>query len=191
MRKQLLFPFLFVLFGYTLSAQDEAWSIETSYPVSVGNEFANDGRGILDLGVQYRFAEVGRLKLGGSFNTSLFASRTQFTTGSANGEMEYDFRQSDLFIQPRFFLETETPGIEKLRWSLGVGYSWQRYKAKGTFMSEPLDGSDTRGGFNLNVGASMDVFRDWFLKVQFDHIAIPGDFYGNASLLKMGIGVRF
>ena len=160
MNRKLLIPLVLIFIGVNLSSQDQKWSVEASYPVSVGTEFATDGRGLIDLGVNYRFTEVGRFQLGASFNTSLFTSRTQFTAGSANEDLEYDFRESNVFLQPRLFIETNTPGLEVLRWSLGLGYSWELYKAKGTFMNEPLDSSDTEGGFNVNVGASLDVYRN-------------------------------
>ena len=182
MKKYYTFAFLLFMILATASAQDKKWSVEASYPISVGDEFDLDGRGILDLGVRYRFLEFGRFELGASINSSLF-----FDSSIGNGSEDIDF--SRVFLQPRLFLETRIPGLEGLRPSFGLGYTWDFFNSS-NFNSFPGgDFSFTEGGLNLNLG---DVYRNWFLQLQYDYIRQDLDFTINEiGLLKVGVGLRF
>ena len=185
MRKQLLLPILIMLVSSTLSAQDKKWSVEASYPISVGDEFGLDGRGILDLGARYRFLELGTFGLGASLNTSLF-----FDNSIGVGDEDIDFRQ--IFLQPRVFMEAKIPGLERLRLSFGVGYAWDFYSSSGIERLLPGDFSRTEGGLNVNSGVAFDVYRNWFLQVQYDYIREDLGFtVDEIGLLKVGLGLRF
>jgi hypothetical protein len=192
MKKHYFLSILLVLLFYTLSAQDKKWSVEASYPISVGDEFDLDGRAILDLGVRYRFLEFGNFELGASLNASMFYSDTQFTAGSFEGELLFDYNQSHIFLQPRIFLEPHIPGLDWLHPSIGLGYTWDFYKFSGISASENSDFSDTEGGLNINLGISYDVYRNWFLQLQYDYIRLEKEFSDdNIGLLKVGAGFRF
>lgn len=186
MTKRLLPILCFVLFALSSNAQNKKWSVEASYPVSVGDEFQLDGRGKVDLGVRFRFVRFGNFELGGSVNGSLF-----YDTSIGNGNDE--IKLSQFFLQPRLFLETAIPGLEILRPSLGLGYTREFYSTKGLIIGgEPRDSSFSEGAFNLNIGLSADIFKNWFLQVQYDYIRKDQDLFNpNLGLLKMGIGVRF
>lgn len=193
---------------YFLHAQDQKWSVEANYPLNVTSDNSNFGdlNGVIDLGLAYKFLELGPLQIGAGLNASFFKNYDNFTYGGINGiNIESDYKAKTFLFQPKLFAEVAIPGIPKLKPKLGIGYSILLddvyYKNDQTIT---FDGNDTNGGLNLNLGLSYDLSDRFFLQVQYDYINIarkgettingqsyPYDFKEDAGILKAGVGFRF
>ena len=97
-------------------------------------------------------------------------------------------KQSNTYIlQPRLFSEFNVPFSNKLKPSLGLGYSY-------VSVSSPSD--ITLGGFNFNLGLSYNISKNMFVQAQYDFINLgaPDSGFGfkeNLNNIKIGIGYRF
>lgn len=183
--------FLIILFvGLATYAQDGKWSATLGYPMAIGNNFmAENYKGVVDLGLQYRFVEIGILNIGASVNGSYFP----FT--------KKDFRNVDInayFIQPRVFGELQSQLLKGFRPSLGLGYSLAIFSI-GDDDPNVISGDDVReGGINLNAGVSFDFTRRFFAFFHYDFIKLNRDedpsvekFNTRINKLLLGVGYRF
>ncbi|MGB5436518.1 MAG: outer membrane beta-barrel protein [Maribacter sp.] len=196
----LLIPVLF--FSINSIAQDlnYKWSVEANYPISVGDGLGNDNPGIVDLGLKYRFVDLNIVTLGIGVNAGIFHDNINSFT--ANGS---DFDETNLFIQPKAFAEFNIPGLNKLRPSIGLGYTIVRSKYDGTigyFADSPeeaiISETNSDGGLNLNLGLSYDFSTRFYIQAQYDYIRLNQRFDDsqrnkdlNLGLLKFGFGFRF
>jgi len=71
MKKLLLLAFVLTFTSKTFS-QDSKVSFELNYPIPVGDNFIENGyNGIIDLGVDYKFANLNPVNIGVSLNGGL------------------------------------------------------------------------------------------------------------------------
>ena len=172
----------------TAFGQNEKWSVEVYYPISVGQSFGSSNQGVVGAGLKYRFAEVGKFTLGASLDAAWFATTT---TNDSDPVQELDFR--DFFLQPRIFAELPLTDDNKLRALAGLGWSFSRNLSQ-AFLNEEgrVEGEDFNSGLNLNLGLSYDFAPRWFVHGQYDLILSSGDLPSRTiGLVKLGVGFRF
>ncbi|WP_396591100.1 outer membrane beta-barrel protein [Allomuricauda sp. R78024] len=190
-------PFLSLFLCATciVNAQNFNWSVEANYPISIGDELGNDNPGIVDLGLKYRFLEIGFARLGAVINAGFF--RDDLRT-FADGET-FDFDETNWLIQPKVFMEFKIPALEKLRPSIGLGYTIITSKFEGDFpgLGRGVSDTSTDGGININLGLSYDITKRFFIQAQYDYIQNnidnPGlsDIEQDLGFLKFGAGFCF
>ena len=191
MRQNSLFLFFFLLVSFSVAAQDASeknFSVEASYPKSINDGFLGDG--VIDLGLKYRFADLKAIKLGVGINGSLFTDNDE---DNASGNPT---KTKNYFIQPRIFGEFTIKGAEKLKPSIGIGYSFVNSKIEGiSRIVGDYKYTFDNNGFDLNLGTSYDITKSFFAQIQYDLIFL-GDNNGayrinEFSTLKLGVGFRF
>jgi len=196
MIKKLLFGFLFFSTAL-IFAQDQKWNVEANYTIVPGDGlFGEDD--FIDVGVKYRFVDFGLLNIGFGVNGG-FSSENIENTG-------FDSRRDNTYIiQPRVFSELTIPGLEKLRPSLGLGYSFLNTVSSFTTVNG-FDDSDNSWvqGFNINFGLSYDISKRIFVQAQYDFIdltkdydipnnvqLLPAQINGDINNIRLGVGFRF
>jgi len=186
MKRHLLLTLL-LIFASKSFAQDSKISLELNYPLPIDQNFIGENYdGIIDLGIDYRFAKTKLIKIGASLNGSLFINNS--------------FQNIDIIayaVQPRIFGELDIPPLQKLHPSIGVGYTIMFFDASGGSALAPIDTSDTEGGININAGVAYDITKKLFVQLQYDFIKLGTDdnvpdttFNTNVNILKIGIGYR-
>ena len=182
-----LFYLLFTITCFA-NAQDYKWSVEANYPISTGTEIANDIPGIIDLGIKYRFLDVGFSRVGVGINAGVFHDNIR----SFDIPESFNYNETNWIFQPKVFMEFKIPSMEKLKPSVGLGYAIIRSKFEGDFFGNELP-SSTNGGFNVNFGLSYDVTQRIFVQAQYDYIRYNPESRGNFNIgyLKFGGGFRF
>lgn len=187
MKKKL--PFLFLFLGILiLRAQDKDWSIELSYPISVGDEFGSYNQGIVGLGVKYRVVTAGKLQFGPSINATWFATTT---TNDSDPIQQLEFR--DFFFQPRFFAELPISPNKRLYLRGGLGWTWFR-SAGESFIDQvgEVQGVEWNNGLNLNLGMSYNLSVSWYAHVQYNLIfSSENSPNSRIGLIQVGGGFRF
>ncbi|AIZ41107.1 MULTISPECIES: outer membrane beta-barrel protein [Cellulophaga] len=190
MKQKLLLLISFALVSISLTAQDDSdqkFSVEASYPTSLNDGFLSNG--ILDIGLKYRFLDLQIVKIGVGINGSLFTENDEDNAfGSPSKTKNY-------FIQPKIFGEVSIPGLEKLRPSVGLGYSFVNTKIEGTSSNfGDFDYDVDNKGFNFVLGTSYDITKSFFAQIQYDVIFLEDakEYKINEfSTLKLGVGFRF
>lgn len=195
MNVKLLFGLLFLV-SLTTFAQDKKWSVEVNYGVIPDDGFGGDDN-ILDFGLKYRFADFNFMQLG--FGVNAGYSKYDFVGFNGDGTLTESY-----YVQPRLFTEFIIPGSEKLRPSIGLGYSIVNEDFDGRIGNDNLIGNTTNGGFNFNLGLSYDITNSIFVQAQYDFINLnlrdEFSFQGvtvkpniNEKLnnVKLGVGFRF
>lgn len=195
MNVKLLFGLLFLV-SLTTFAQDKKWSVETNYGVIPNDGFGGDDN-ILDFGLKYRFADFNFIQLGFGVNGGF--SKDDIRSINGEGRTTESF-----YIQPRIFTELIIPGSEKLRPSIGLGYSIVNDDVEGRLDNENIMWNVTNGGFNLNLGLSYDITKSIFVQAQYDFIkvnyrdelifqgaTVKPDFNEKLNNIRLGVGLRF
>lgn len=208
MKRFLLVMFL-VMFTFCVSAQNKKWSVEANYPLNLVDGSAsgiNNLDGILDLGLKYRFMELGPVNLGMGISTSFLKRTDNFNFGNqSNNDLEFVYKAKTYLLQPKLFIELPIPGLTKLKPQFAIGYSIifdDVYYDNGE--TPVFDDSETDGALNLNLGLSYDISSRIFIQLQYDYLNIarkgesnfngesfPYDFKENGNILKGGVGFRF
>ncbi|WP_282112457.1 outer membrane protein [Maribacter stanieri] len=205
MNKVILASFL-VFASFIVHAQDQKWSIEANYPLVANSNLQNDLNGVVDLGIKYRFANVGPVILGVGFNAAYLKNFDSFTYGGPGfQDQEFDYKAKQFLFQPKIFAEVAIPGLAKLKPQIGVGYAKvidNVYLKDGVDVQ--TDDSNTDGGLNLNFGISYDLSDKFFIQVQYDFLNVHRkgentrdnqtftyDFNEKIGLIKAGVGFRF
>ena len=191
MTKKLLFVFI-LLISFEAIAQDKKWSAEANYTI-IPDEGFGETNNLTDLGLKYRFGDFSFLELGVSINVG-------FAREKASDGLTTLYDTKSYFIQPRIFADFQIPGVERLRPSLGLGYSI----VNTDFESDAIAWNETNGGFNLNLGVSYDIFKRFFVQVQYDFInlqvndeilfngeTLRSNHTDRVNNLKIGVGFRF
>ena len=172
-----------------IQAQQKNWSLELSYPISVGEDFGSSNEGRVAAGLKYRFAQIGKFRVGASLDASWFSTKL---IEDSNPVQEQTFR--DFFLQPRFFAELPIAANNKLKLYGALGWTFSRTLSGVVFFNEEgqAEGIDWRNGPNLNLGVSYDLSSHFFLHGQYDLIFLNGEgLNSSAGLLKLGAGFRF
>ncbi|KZS41845.1 hypothetical protein AWE51_20845 [Aquimarina aggregata] len=182
MKKLLLLALVLTFISKTFS-QDSKVSFELNYPIPVGDNFIENGyNGIIDLGVDYKFANLNPVNIGVSLNGGLLKNNV--------GD---DFKITSYTLQPRIFGELNLESLPKIHPSIGIGYTVMIFD-----VSRPLDDDvDNQNGFNLNFGVSYDINNRFFTQIQYDFIKLGKEddipntsFNRNVNILKVGLGYK-
>jgi opacity protein-like surface antigen len=192
---KLLFGLLFLV-CVTAVAQDKKWSVDANYAVIPDDGFGGDNN-VIDFGLKYRFADFDFLQLGFGVNGGF--SKNDVLGFNGNGSLTKSF-----YVQPRVFSEFIIRGSEKLRPSIGLGYSIVNDDVEGRLDNENIMWITTNGGFNLNLGLSYDITTSLFVQVQYDLINVnyrdeitfqgvttKQNFNDNLNNVRLGVGFRF
>ncbi len=191
--KQKLLLTLLLIFASKSFSQESKFSIELNYPIPIGNNFIEESySGIIDIGVDYRFANLNPINVGISLNSGVLLNNSNLNNGFQN------FKVTSYVIQPRLFGELNLESIRKLHPSIGIGYTFMVFKSSG--MNNGFDISDENyslSGFNFNFGLSYDVTEKLFTQVQYDFVKLGVDdgvpdikYNTNINILKIGLGYR-
>lgn len=190
MNKLLLISLLLIAFNGQCFSQDGKISLALSHPLPMGENFLADNyKGLLDLGLKYRFVHAKVLQMGLSVNAGLYEANTINTVSV------------DVFmwaVQPRLYASLNLP-VTNLHPSVGIGYSFLNFDTTSANDIFPeVNYNDTRQGLNLNATLSYDFFRFLFVTAQYDLIFLKKkddildiDYNNNLGILKFGLGVRF
>lgn len=195
MKQKLLIAFLFLI-SIQAFAQDQKWSVEANYQV-IPIEGLEGEDNIIDLGLKYRFADFKFVQLGLGANVGF--SKNKFNDiPSMNGEA------TSYYFQPRIFTDFRIPGIEKLRPSVGLGYSIINSNVDVMTVGGDIKANTSNGGFNFNLGLSYDITKRFFIQAQYDFInlnvnneysfqgeLVKPDYNRKQTNLKVGVGFRF
>ena len=196
MKLKLLLVFLFLI-SMEAFAQDQKWSVEANYGI-VPNDGLGGDDNIIDIGLKYRFADLKFMQLGVGINAGF--AKENFNDYDIN----LDGKTKDYYFQPRVFADFIIPGIEKLRPSIGLGYSIINSDTDVISIGEPINTNTTNGGFNFNLGLSYDITKRFFIQAQYDFInlkfkdefnfqgeVIKPDITEKFNNIKLGVGFRF
>jgi|GEM_PF-4577950 len=182
--------FLIILFaGLITYAQDSKFSATVGYPIAVGDNFLEQYSSIIDVGAQYRFLEAGSVNIGVSANASFFSRSTTLNT---------TIKRRLVLVQPRVFGELNGDILKGFRPSLGLGYTISSIASKSENDSS-VDQTDSSGAINVNLGVAYDITKNLFAFISYDYLRYTEDFpptldnsyFGNASFIKLGAGLRF
>lgn len=178
--KQKLLVIVIFLVSIQAFAQGKKWSLETNYSVVPAEGFGGDDN-IIDLGLKYRFGNVSFFNFGFSFNGGFSRVKSEIS--------EIEFNQDLYYFQPRVFMEAKIPRAEKLRPSLGLGYSAVYVSSNlNSDVIDNLNPNFTVSAFNFNLGLSYDISKSIFIQAQYDVIFLMGE---NLNNIKLGVGFRF
>lgn len=175
------------------NAQEERFSIEIGYPITVDNNFIGTNfNGIVDVGGKYRFVQAGILNIAGGLNISLL-------TNPANNDFGIDFTVNAFVFQPKGIVELKIPTLSGFRPFVGLGLSVFTFTSQQSLSDFEIAGiSETQIGFTISPGISYDIFNQFFLQLQYEYTSVSPDddvpdipFNRNVSLLKVGAGYRF
>ena len=199
MNSKLLFCTLF-LASFSLFAQDKKWSIEANYPITDEDQL----NGVLDVGVKYRFVDLGVVQLGAGLGAALFSDRENYIYDT---DIELDYKWKRILVQPTVFAEFNIPGLTKLKPSTGVGYSYLYDDIDHKQAEVGYNEADSWGAFNANLGLSYYLTNRFFIKIQYDYLnhrqrSLTEADNGNNSyryetkwnsmnVFKAGVGFRF
>lgn len=173
---------LILLCLYMSNAQSDKFSFSVAYPIPLGQEVFKKNDGIIDVGVQYRFNDIGPVVLGASANVGFYTYE----------QVDIGFTNRDVLVQPRIFAELP---ISKFRPFVGLGYTFTRLNEEFDFGTNEIN--KKWSGINLNIGASFDILAGLFVRAEYDFIRFFGSDvfdskdYNPVSTAKIGLGYRF
>lgn len=189
--KQQFILVLLVIFTSKSFSQDSDFSIEASYPLLIDDNYhGRDFNGIVDIGAKYRFAEIKGIRIGAAVNGGLL-------TNSSNQDQDLsDFKVTSYLLQPKIFAELDISELPNFHPFAGVGYSFIFSEISGTITDIDASTSNTRSGFNINLGAYYDLTNKIFFQGQYDfirfsdHEEMSADpFISDVNISKVGLGL--
>jgi opacity protein-like surface antigen len=191
--KQKFLLTLLLIFSIKSFSQDSKFSLELNYPIPIDNNFVGENyNGIIDIGADYRFANLNPVNIGISLNGGVLVNNSNQNNGFQN------FKVTSYVIQPRIFGELDLESMDKFHPTVGLGYTIMVFNASGTNNGfDVSDASDTQSGFNFNFGLAYDITEKLFVQAQYDFIKLGVDsdvpdikFNTNVNILKIGLGYR-
>jgi outer membrane protein W len=172
-------------------AQTSSWSLEINYPILVDQNFVGANfNGLVEVGTKYQFWETVSFKTGVSLHTGLFKDKEDIQGANI------DFDLLVWTIQPRIYGELFLPSFTKFHPMVGVGYSAVTFFTNGNVMTFFPQGNETRYGFNVTAGFSLDVSKQWYFLANYDFIklsnsgAFNSPYLQNINAVKVGVGYR-
>jgi hypothetical protein len=170
------------------TAQERDWSFELGYPISVGASFGSSNEGVVAVRMGYRFAALGKVRLGGSLGAAWFAT-TFINDSDPVQELEY----RDFFLQPRIFGEMPISQNGDLRLRGGLGWTWQRSKGERFVFGEgEVAEAANYSGPDISLGLTYDLAPRWYLQAQYELLWLSRDApTPTIALLVVGAGFRF
>jgi opacity protein-like surface antigen len=184
---------LLLIFSIKSFSQDSKFSLELNYPIPIDNNFVGENyNGIIDIGADYRSANLNPVNIGISLNGGVLVNNSNQNNGFQN------FKVTSYVIQPRIFGELDLESMDKFHPTVGLGYTIMVFNASGTNNGfDVSDASDTQSGFNFNFGLAYDITEKLFVQAQYDFIKLGVDsdvpdikFNTNVNILKIGLGYR-
>ena len=184
---------LLLIFSIKSFSQDSKFSLELNYPIPIDNNFvAENYNGIIDIGVDYRLANLNPVNIGISLNGGVLVNNSNQNNGFR------DFKVTSYVIQPRIFGNLDLESIDKFHPTVGLGYTIMVFDASGINNGfDVSDASDTLSGFNFNFGLTYDITEKLFVQAQYDFVKLRVDndvpdlkFNTNVTILKIGLGYR-
>ena len=188
MKKLFLTVCLGLLFQSAYS-QDNNWSGEVYYPISIGDSFGSSNEGLLGVNLGYRFTDLGKGKLGASLDALWFS--TTFTNDS-DPIQELDYR--DFFLQVKAFYETPLNANETLLFRGVVGWAYQRASQSPAMFTEvgAIEGLEINTGPLVGAGLTLALTPRWFVAAQTDFMFMFGESPNRTiGLTKIGVGFKF
>ena len=191
--KQKFLLILLLIFSIKSFSQDSKFSLELNYPIPIDNNFVGENyNGIIDIGADYRIANLNPVNIGISLNGGVLVNNSNQNNGFQN------FKVTSYVVQPRIFGELDLESIDKFHPTIGLGYTIMVFNASGTNNGfDVSDASDTRSGFNFNFGLAYDITEKLFVQAQYDFVKLGVDndvpdikFNTNVNILKIGLGYR-
>jgi len=184
---------LLLIFSIKSFSQDSKFSLELNYPIPIDNNFVGENyNGIIDIGVDYRLANLNPVNIGISLNGGVLVNNSNQNNGFR------DFKVTSYVIQPRIFGNLDLESIDKFHPTVGLGYTIMVFDASGINNGfDVSDASDTLSGFNFNFGLTYDITEKLFVQAQYDFVKLSVDndvpdlkFNTNVTILKIGLGYR-
>ncbi|MFD2587919.1 outer membrane beta-barrel protein [Croceitalea marina] len=174
MVKKLLLATVFLVSVNTFAQQERNWNVESNFSLIPANGLGQSDI-VIDLGIKYKFLNTDLLSLGLGMNVGYLTDNTSFSMANSD---------DNIFIfQPRLFTEFNLPFSDKLRPSLGVGYS---------YLSGISFTPDAAHGFNFNFGIIYDISDKWFIQAQYDFIDLKSINSGEGyNTIRIGVGFKF
>lgn len=178
--------------------QDKKWSVKANYGLWFTDESEGDDN-ILEAGLKYRFADLEFVSLGASANVG-------FSGDNFNDVPNVEGKARNIYVQPRVFAEFNISGIQKIKPSIALGYSFVNEDIDVISIGDEIKSNTTDGGFNLNLGLSYDINKRFFVQAQYDFINLnvagnefmfqnqvitPSDDTISLSTFRFGLGFRF
>ncbi len=191
--KQKFLLTLLLIFSIKSFSQDSKFSLELNYPIPIDNNFVGENyNGIIDIGADYRIANLNLVNIGISLNGGVLMNNSNQNNSFQN------FKVTSYVIQPRIFGELDLESIDKFHPTVGLGYTIMVFNASGTYNGfDVSDASDTQSGFNFNFGLAYDITEKLFVQAQYDFVKLGVDndvpdikFNTNVNILKIGLGYR-
>jgi len=195
--KKFLFTSILIFTLFFVQAQDQKWSIEANYPVMLNDNNINNSSAAIDIGLKYRLVNIPLVNLGIGINSGFIFDKSN--------DSSLDYKNNTYIIQPQVFGEFKLPFAPKLHPLVGMGYSIVSQNVSGDFGSGDFTySSGADGGFNINLGATYDITKSFFVNANYDYInLLVKDDYEDANgqvmsfenkikldRLKIGVGFR-
>ena len=109
---------LLLIFSIKSFSQDSKFSLELNYPIPIDNNFVGENyNGIIDIGADYRFANLNPVNIGISLNGGVLVNNSNQNNGFQN------FKVTSYVIQPRIFGELDLESMDKFHPTVGLGYT--------------------------------------------------------------------
>lgn len=183
---------LLLIFTIESFSQNSKFSIEASFPVTVGeNRFGEAFNGVIDIGTKFRISSFNLVDVLASINGGLLNRKSIQDPQIQNLEAKY------YLIQPRIYGKLKIESLEKIHPMLGVGYTIMILNSTTTFNSTTINQNETESGINLNFGVSYDFAEKIFAQIQYDFVKLKVNdnvpdikFNTNVNIIKIGIGFR-
>lgn len=172
-------------------AQETKMTLELNYPKTVGgNAFQElfDGRG--DIGIKYRFVDLGKVHIGLAYNSGWYQNHLK-------GE-NTDFKVNGYTLEPKVFFEYHDEENKLFRPYIGLGYNWIRFDAKGMINNfTPTLADDWDSGLAANAGLAFWLNNNLFVQsvLSYTYIktnnVIDTDYTDHIFVIKFGMGYNF
>ena len=164
--------FLFTLISISLYSQNSAVSVELSYPLPAGDNFIQRSyNGIVDAGVKVRAVDIGAFRLGGAFNSTILVKNNDVDTSPLTVNI------TAIGLQPKLFVELDSPLLERFHPHVGVGYSFFVFSIESDALGDfgTAIENETQSGVNFHLGVAYDFTERFFLQVQYDFTKLSVD----------------
>lgn len=180
--------FVLLLLTLKICAQDSKFSVALNYPIPFDHNFIADNyKGVIDVGVNYKVYSSKTLSLGLASNAGLLTSDNNIR----------DLNIKSYVIQPKLFVEFN---VSKFHPYLRVGYTSMIFKTKNRDDRYGFGGislNNTQSGSNINPGLKYDINKDFFLQAQYDYVYLSSKgsiirttYRNSVSIIKIGLGVN-
>ncbi len=189
--KQIITSFLiFVCISHTFS-QDSKFNLDINYLTPIDDNFVGRNfKGVIDLGLKYRFASTEIINVGVSLNGGVLKKPKSDRLQPNDVTM--------IMIQPRVFSEFKISQLQKWHPSIGLGYTFMNFNARNfDGFNSQINNTEKLGGINFNLSLVLDVSEKIYAQIQYDFIktkpdnGIPDIKYNTKiNIAKIGLGWR-